>query len=409
MLFLLKRKLFSAIWRVKQAVREGHHATLKMITQALTEKFWLLDYWPTFASKQPTILLIKLDLIGDFILWLDAAQIYKRLYPDHKITLVVNHVCVELAQHLPYWDEVIAIDIAALRQNNWYRLKVLTALRRCNFLVAIQPTYSREFVGDLVVRATRAKERIGYFGDLNNIVKHDKDITDSWYTKLVDNDPSCLMELNINAHFVRRLGILEFTSQVPSIAPTTKLSAALTFKQPYIVVAPGASWQPKRWPVRYFASLISSLRDEFKLPVLLCGGGSDYPVCDEIAALTGRDNLHNLAGKTTLLELIELIRGAVLLVSNDSSPTHIAAATKTPSVCVLGGGHYGRFLPYAPEQTAHSASPVVVSHNMVCFGCGWACIYNPDAGQSVPCVSNVPVTVVHQECVNLLAHQATIH
>jgi len=57
-----------------------------------------------------------------------------------------------------------------------------------------------------------------------------------------------------------------------------------------------------------------------------------------------------LAGKTTIAQLVELIRNASLLIGNDSAAIHMAAATQTPSVCILGGGHYGRFLPYQPES-----------------------------------------------------------
>jgi hypothetical protein len=129
----LKRKFFSAIWRLNQLRIACYQNIIRFVVQALCEKYWLLDYLPSPRSAQPSVLLIRLDLIGDFVLWLDAAQSYKRLYPRHKITLVVNHICVELAQALPYWDEVIGINVGQLRSNDVYRVKVVSRLRRRNF------------------------------------------------------------------------------------------------------------------------------------------------------------------------------------------------------------------------------------------------------------------------------------
>jgi ADP-heptose:LPS heptosyltransferase len=57
-------------------------------------------------------------------------------------------------------------------------------------------------------------------------------------------------------------------------------------------------------------------------------------------------SISNECGKTSLPELCEAIANAQLLLSNDSSAFHIAAAVQTPVVCVLMGRHYGRFAPY---------------------------------------------------------------
>ena len=80
-------------------------------------------------------------------------------------------------------------------------------------------------------------------------------------------------------------------------------------------------------------------------------------------------------GKTSLLELSEVIRHAKFVISNDTSGIHFAAATNTPSVCILGEYNYGRFLPYAYDKKQDAAyeagvAPMaVVSANMPCRRC----------------------------------------
>jgi ADP-heptose:LPS heptosyltransferase len=400
--FPLKRKLFSALWRLKQATVEGYNITLIRLVEILTERYWLIDYLPTVTKKRTGVLLIRLDLIGDFVLWLDSAKAYRQLYPNQKITLAVNSSCVELAKALPYWDEVIGINVTALRTNHLYRLCELVKLRWQSFSIAIQPTFSREFVGDLVLRASGAFERIGYEGDCNNILISIKNKTDAWYTRLITNDTKQLMELNINAHFVRRLGLADFLSDVPFITKIIS-DTKLSLKPPYIVVAPSASWNPKMWAIQNFAALIKQLTVQYELQIVICGGPDDLVVCDKLASLVeSHSKVINIAGKTTLPQLLEVIRNAKILITNDSAPVHIAAATGTPAICVLGGGHFGRFLPYLTEHPMQARLPIVVSNPMNCYGCRWKCEYDISDLEAVPCIKDVSVAAVYEACTSAL-------
>jgi ADP-heptose:LPS heptosyltransferase len=54
-------------------------------------------------------------------------------------------------------------------------------------------------------------------------------------------------------------------------------------------------------------------------------------------------------GKTTLVELMNLISGAQLLVSNETSAPHLAVAVGTPVIVLYNGNHYGRFVPYPAD------------------------------------------------------------
>ncbi len=400
---LLVRKFSSAIWRLKLAAFDTYSAIVKCFVEVLTEKYWVTDYLPSLRQNNDAILLIRLDLIGDFILWLDSAKTYRKLYPNRKITLAVNSACKELAEALPHWDEVISINVHRLRIDYIYRLGVLVNLQQRNFAIAIQPTFSREFVGDLALRASGAIERIGYEGDVNNIPIATKANTDNWYTKLITNNPRNKMELNINAHFVRELGSHDFLSDIPVIPQKITLAPKLQFDRPYIVVAPGASWPSKMWPVEHFADLIKRLVSRFDSRIVLCGGQSDQEVCAELKRLVNPITISDITCRTTLPELLEVIRNAKIVVTNDSAPVHLAAAVGTPSVCILGGGHFGRFLPYATENQSSSPAPAIVTYEMDCFNCRWLCKFDIANGQATPCIANISVLNVYQACCNLLS------
>ena len=65
------------------------------------------------SNQLKLILLIRLDAIGDFVMWLDTAKEYQKLYPSdkYKILLAGNKIWCDLADELPYWDKVIPVDL----------------------------------------------------------------------------------------------------------------------------------------------------------------------------------------------------------------------------------------------------------------------------------------------------------
>ena len=72
--------------------------------------------WKVHSPQQnelELILLIRQDAIGDFVMWLDTAKEYRKLYPPdkYKIVLAGNASWCDLAEELPYWDKVIPVDV----------------------------------------------------------------------------------------------------------------------------------------------------------------------------------------------------------------------------------------------------------------------------------------------------------
>ena len=115
----------------------------------------------------------------------------------------------------------------------------------------------------------------------------------------------------------------------------------------WLALAPGARWEPKRWPVRHFITLANRLQPEFDA-VLLLGSTADTACCRELAAALSLPCL-DLAGKTTLLQAGALLQQASLFVGNDSGPGHLAAAAGIPSLTLFGPGDPPRYRPWNPQ------------------------------------------------------------
>jgi ADP-heptose:LPS heptosyltransferase len=359
--------------------------------------FYILDFFAALAGGRKNssgLLLVRLDAIGDFILWTDSAKEFRRLYPGRKITLCANSVWSDLASKLSIWDEIWPVDIWRLNRNPIYRFRTLRKIRQRGFEIAIQPTFSRLFLhGDAIIRATGSQQRIGYAGDTSNISPILKTISDHWYSKLVPASPAPLMELERNAEFIRNLSGQDFKAELPILPRLIDLPDRLKFDAPYFIVFPGASWCGKQWPAERFAEIVTQLHGKFAWLPVLCGGQSDIGLCQTVIDLSGVQAV-NLGGATSLPELVELVRGARLLISNDTSAVHLAAAVSTPAVCILGGGHFGRFLPY-PENIS-GTKPAAAIHEMSCYHCNWICSQAHDPAGAVPCISGVSVEAVSE-------------
>ncbi len=103
--------------------------------------------------------------------------------------------------------------------------------------------------------------------------------------------------------------------------------------RPIIALAPGSVWATKRWP--HFVELAALISPEFD--IALIGGADDSAVAREISAhVVNADRVIDATGRLSLLGSAELIRRARAIVTNDSSPQHLASAVGTPTLTIFG-------------------------------------------------------------------------
>jgi len=130
----------------------------------------------------------------------------------------------------------------------------------------------------------------------------------------------------------------------------------------YLGLAPGAEYgAAKRWMPESFAAVARRLREEAGVKWRIFGVEADRPIADLIATrLDGQ--CENLAGKTTLAELIERLRECRLLLTNDTGTMHLAAHLGVPLVAVFGSTEDELTGPLGQGSR-------VVRHHVVCSPC----------------------------------------
>ena len=138
---------------------------------------------------------------------------------------------------------------------------------------------------------------------------------------------------------------------------STYLPNPSLFSEDYAVIIPGARWKTKVWPAEKFGKLASKL----SLKTVIVGSSGEIGAADTIIKLSQGKSI-SLAGKSDLKELVEVIRHAQFVVSNDSGPMHIAAALNIPVLAIFGPTESRRTGPYGDGHT-------IIRENVPCAPC----------------------------------------
>jgi heptosyltransferase-2 len=112
--------------------------------------------------------------------------------------------------------------------------------------------------------------------------------------------------------------------------------------RPLLALNPGAEYGPaKRWPIERFIEAARQIQQRTNCFWVILGGRGDTGlgarVSAEIEPPSSHFTLHaNLAGQTSLRELMTLLRLCRVLLTNDTGPMHVAAALGTPVIVPFG-------------------------------------------------------------------------
>jgi heptosyltransferase-2 len=118
---------------------------------------------------------------------------------------------------------------------------------------------------------------------------------------------------------------------------------------------PGAEYGPaKRWPVERFIAAANEIQKQADCVWLIFGGKGDVRIAGKIqSAISHQQSVINLAGKTSLRELMSLLKVCRVLLTNDSGPMHVAAALGTPVVVPFGSTSPELTGPGLPGDSKH--------------------------------------------------------
>ena len=314
------------------------------------------------SNLQPRRILVRgVNWLGDAVMTTPALLRLREKFPGAHIALLAPEKLRELWLHHPAVDEIIsfAADETVLA--------VAKKLRAGNFdLALVLPNSPRSAIEALLAGIP---QRVGYGRPWRNFfltqaiapragaVKMRKR-TAAEIRQLVATDmnrrnddhaftsaATASHQIHEYLHLVAALGA-NAEPHAPQLAVTPEEIDAARNKfglnkiaAPIFGLNPGAEYGPaKRWPVEKFIAAAKEIQQRTNCVWILFGGKSDAVITSQIESAIGNPPaaVFNLAGKTSLSELMALLKLCRVILTNDTGPMHVAAALGTPVVVPFG-------------------------------------------------------------------------
>jgi lipopolysaccharide heptosyltransferase I len=303
------------------------------------------------VGRYEKILLIKPSSLGDVVTALPALSALRRSFPQARISWLIRPEFAPLIEGHPHLDEIILFD-RKLYAKVWYSptaagdlLSLVSKLRQSHFDAVLD--LQGLFRTGLLAWLSGCRQRFG---------PRWREMAHLFYTTSIPPRLEWVHVVDYYLKLVETMGASDLRAEfvlpekpAPAAAARDLLARQGIDPERYAIVIPGSAQISKCWPPERFAALVDRLASEHGLAVAATGGKSESAMIEKIRGLAKHPPA-NLAGRTSLPELIEVLRRAKLVVSNDTGPGQIAGALGPPLVMMFSWSNPLRVGPYGRPQ-----------------------------------------------------------
>lgn len=291
------------------------------------------------------LLIVKPSSLGDVVHALPTLSALRRQFPSARLSWLVKREWTDVLEGNPDLDEVLPVDLSA---KGWPAAIRAVRAGRFDLVVDLQGLLRSAVLG----WTSGSAVRVGF--------TNGREGSPWFYTHRVPVPDAPMHAVDRYLLIARFLGA-EPEKPDPSAFPLPRDPAAEARVETLLAAAgvqagtmlaalnPSARWMTKRWPAESFAAVGDWLHQE-GVRVVVIGGREERPVGEAVMrAMHGAPI--DLAGKTTMKELIALLRRLRVFITNDSGPMHLAAAAGTPVIALFGPTDPARTGPYGAGHT----------------------------------------------------------
>jgi len=242
--------------------------------------------------------------LGDSIMSSPAIENIINQFNNVELTLLGSFVSIEAIKHHPNVVKTYVLDkeYVALYKN-------LKDFEKFDIFFSFRSSYRSTFIKFLIVSAKKYQFKKNKYKDGHQVEKYNNFINDS---------------LDI--------------SSMPGRLVLYPLKKVQNSRRKLLGINPGASYgSAKQWLPKEFADVAIDLASDYDIIIL--GGADEQIIASDIEHSlieNGIKNYQNLAGQTSIYDLLLQIKSLDLFVTGDSGPMHIAAAYKIPTVAIFG-------------------------------------------------------------------------
>jgi lipopolysaccharide heptosyltransferase II len=321
------------------------------------------------------ILVINFTRMGDIVQTSPLIAGLQQKWEQPQIDLLVMRGFRSIARMIPgvsrvmLWDQdesvVRIVRGDSLADTYRYHRDFIESLREHDYDLIINVTHSNESA--VLLRALRGKQKRGILLDDLGRKLTSHPWTDYFFNVTANRG---FNDFNL-VDIYRRIGDLGpgqgDRMQLKVSAEEREKARALLAEfhdgnSSLVAMQPGANSDNRRWPAERFAELADRLYEEYQITPLLIGSADERELTEKISSMA-KSPVHNLAGETSIPQLVALLEQCELLISNDTGSMHIAAAVDTPTVAL--------FMATAlPQETgAYTEDTIILQPRIDCAPC----------------------------------------
>jgi lipopolysaccharide heptosyltransferase II len=322
---------------------------------------------PTWESAE-RLLCIRLDSLGDVLMMTPAIRALRAGRPGRRITLLTSPSGAAVARLVPEIDDVLVYEApwvkeSPARPDGARDRDMIRRLQAARFDAAvIFTTFSQSplpaamlcYLADIPLRLAHCREKVyGLLSDwvpdpepaeeIRHEVRRQLDLVATVGARTEDERLSLTVP-------DRARDAVRALLRAPGIAADTR----------WAVLHPGSTAASRRYPPELFAAVARRLVSEHGWQIVVTGSEEERALTREIAHASGAP-LHDLAGMLDLAGLAALIAAAPVLITNNTGPSHVAAAVGTPVVCLYALTN--------PQHTPWLVPSRVLSNDVPCRWC----------------------------------------
>jgi heptosyltransferase-2 len=288
-----------------------------------------LNLLKTLDNQQIKKIMVRsTNWVGDAVMTTPAMGALRAAFPSAEIVVVANPLVGELFRHHPYCDRVMVFDKKGPHRGFRGLWRFSRELHRERFELAV--LFQNAIEAALMAFLAGVPCRAGYRTDGRRFLLNCGVPVGKSERKLHHTDYYLQM--------LDRFGIRGGDGCLRLECTEEELAWARQQLGPgdWVAVNPGAAYgSAKRWFPERFAETADRLVEEYGVKIVLTGGPGEKEIGRDIAAAMSAEPL-NLIGRTSVRQLMAVLSGVRLLVSNDSGPMHVGAAFGVPIVAVFG-------------------------------------------------------------------------
>jgi heptosyltransferase-1 len=308
-------------------------------------------------------LIVRLGALGDIVHAIPVAAAIRRAYPTARIDWLVSGKHREVLDLVPAIDRRLSIKDRSGAGGGASFWSAIRGLRRVRYDVAFD--LQGLIKSGIIARLSGASQVVGFNGRYAR-----EGLAARCYTVVHDPGGAGMYApsetrhvVDINLGMLKAIGIEPGPPEFPIAAAPSPVADSMREASggPYALLNPGAAWPNKRWPAPRLGALAMALRDRRSLRSVGLWGPGEFDLAQDVVASSGGAAV--LTPKTAIADVVALARGAAVMVSGDTGPTHIAAAVGTPIVGIYGPTRPERNGPWLVEDETVSRAAICQCHH----------------------------------------------